>query len=279
MQNQLATAVGIVSNCWKMQLDQGQSLAQLIDEASKRGFRAIELRQGCLGEFEGEIAIAGSSLAAQSRLKKLRDEFDVIEFNLAIDVPFFSRDRQLDNGSFYAAVQAARCLARDGSPHLRLVDTQTRQRDQDNNAINATALILAELASRLIMENGRLSVEHAYQSWHVFQSTLNQARHKLGTDADRLRCCFDPCNLLLTETPADVLAIVKSIIPSEVSMIHVKQRRDGSIQPDVSEGDLAWSALIESLIAEGHRGPWLFEVAPHENVWDNLEKSRHVIPR
>ena len=44
--------VGLVSNCWKTQLEQGQDLVELLDRAGERGLRAIELRQGCLGRFE-----------------------------------------------------------------------------------------------------------------------------------------------------------------------------------------------------------------------------------
>ena len=43
---------GIVSNCFRTQLDSGTALEDLLGEASRRGYRAIELRQGCLGEFE-----------------------------------------------------------------------------------------------------------------------------------------------------------------------------------------------------------------------------------
>ena len=44
--------LGIVTNCFRTQLDAGAPLVDLIGEASRRGFRAIELRQTCLGEFE-----------------------------------------------------------------------------------------------------------------------------------------------------------------------------------------------------------------------------------
>ena len=64
-----------------------------------------------------------------------------------------------------------------------------------------------------------------------------------------------------------------SVTPEDVSMIHLKQRRDGQIQSDVAVGDIEWPRLLQSLDRHRHRGPWLFEVAPHAEVWENLRRS------
>ncbi len=277
MQVQSQSVFGIVSNCWKVQLDQGYSLIQLIDQALARGFLAIELRQGCLGECEADFAEAHASETSRRRIVDLSKRFPTIDFDLAIDVPLFGGQLQTDSDHFLAGLEAAKCLARNNSPHLRLVDTSTRSRDPDSNTIEATIDVLTKMAGRLIQDGGRLSVEHAHQSWDTFQFAMSQARQQLGSDADRLRCCFDPCNLLLTESPERIPAIVDSVAPADVSMIHLKQRRHGLIQPVVSDGDLLWPALIESLTSHGHHGPWLFEIAPDANVWSHLEQSRQFL--
>lgn len=277
MQDQSPNVIGIVSNCWKVQLDQGQNLIQLIDQALARGFLAIELRQGFLGEFEADFAEAHVSESSRRRIVDLSTRFPTIDFDLAIDVPFFGGQRQLDTGHFPAGLEAAKYLTHNNSPHLRLVDTSTRSRDPDPNTIETAIDILVKMAGRLIQEGGRLSVEHAYQSWDVFQFVMAQARQQLGSDADRLRCCFDPCNLLLTESPERIPSIVDSITPAEVSMIHMKQRQHGLIQPVVSDGDLPWPSLLDSLTSHGHHGPWLFEIAPDANVWSHLEQSRQFV--
>ncbi|HEY4261488.1 MAG TPA: TIM barrel protein, partial [Schlesneria sp.] len=242
-----------------------------------RGFLAIELRQGCLGEFESDFAEAHCSESSRRRIADLSKRFPTIDFDLAIDIPFFGGQPQIDTGHISAGLEAAKCLAGNNSPHLRLVDTSTRSRNPDPSTIEMAIDVLAKLASRLIEEGGRLSVEHAYESWDDFQFVMTDARHQLGSDADRLRCCFDPCNLLLTESPERIPTIVDSITPADVSMIHLKQRQHGLIQPVVSDGELPWPSLLESLAAHGHHGPWLFEIAPDVNVWSHLEQSRQFV--
>lgn len=266
--------IGIVSNCWRVQFDQGQSLFSLISEASQRGFRAIELRQGSLGEFESVVAEAANSESARNCLRLLREQFPEIEFDLAASLPIFGEAIAVDDPRFRDALAATQCVASAESPHLRLVDITTRTRDLDELSIQCAASNLSKMTERLIEVGGRLSVEHAYQSWSSFRAVLNAARFSLGRHADRLRCCFDPCNLLLTESSAKIPSIVESVARSEVSMIHLKQSCNGQILTDLSDGQLSWDLLLHSLKGRGHQGPWLFEVAPDDRVWDNLERSR-----
>ena len=273
MPDQTDRELGIVSNCWKTQLDGGQSLDDLIVMAVDRGFHSVELRQGCLGEYEPDVAAAASSAPARERLAGLSQRFPAVRFNLAVSLPCFGGDFRADDSRFGGALSAAVALARGGHPQLRLVDTETRARELDENAIIAAGDVIAAMTRMLVEAGGQLSIEHAYQSWAGFGSAIQSARHKLAESARHLRCCFDPCNLLLTEPPESVGVIVDSIAPEDVSMIHLKQRRDGQIQPDVSVGDLDWPRLLQSLDRHRHRGPWLFEVAPHAEVWEKLRCS------
>lgn len=269
--------IGIVSNCWRVQLDHGQSLFSLISEASRRGFRAIELRQGSLGEFESDVADAVDSESARDRLREFVGNFPEIQFDLAVNLPIFGEEIAVDDPRFEDAVVATQCVTGAGTPHLRLVDTTTRTRDLDEFSIRRAALNLSIMTERLIEVGGRLSVEHAYQSWRSFRAVLDTARLSLGRHADRLRCCFDPCNLLLTESAADIPTIVESVAPSDVSMIHLKQSLNGQILTDLGDGQLSWRSLLQSLKARGHQGPWLFEVAPDEQIWESLQRSRHQL--
>ena len=273
MPDQTGRELGIVSNCWKVQLDGGQSLDDLIVLAVDRGFRSVELRQGCLGEYEPDVAGAASTAWARERLAGLSQRFPVVRFNLAVSLPCFGGDFCADDPRFGGALSAAVALARGGRPQLRLVDTETRTRELEEREIIAAGDVIAAMTRTLVVAGGQLSIEHAYQSWAGFRSAIQSARHRLGESARQLRCCFDPCNLLLTEPPESIPAIADSIAPDDVSMIHLKQRRDGRIQPDVSDGDLDWPRLLQSLDRHRHRGPWLFEVAPHAEIWENLRRS------
>lgn len=258
---------GIVSNCWKTQLDAGIDLDVLVDESRRRGFRVIELRQGSLGKYE----FGAMSLPRPDRLAELQSRFAGVQFNMAMSLPCLGGEMTRRTPLFVAGRAAANALARGGRPHLRLVDLETDPSQRPELTVGYVARALVELTESLIEAHGILSIENGKQPWPWFHSVLDEARQRLGENATRLQCCFDPCNLLLTECSDDVPDIVASISPDEISMIHVKQRRDGQILPDISAGDLDWPVLLNVLHQQGHSAPLLFEVAPHVDVWQHLE--------
>ena len=261
--------LGIVSNCWKSQLDAGIELDVLVDESRRRGFRVIELRQGSLGKYE----FGAMALPRPDRLAELQSRFASVRFNMAMSLPCLGGEMTRRTPLFVAGRAAACSLARGGQPHLRLVDLETQPSQRPELTVGYTARALVELTESLIEVHGVLSIENSKQPWPWFRSVFDEARRRLGENAMRLRICFDPCNLLLTECPDDVSDIVASISPDDVSMIHVKQRRDGQILPDVSAGDLDWHAFLYVLQEHGHTAPVLFEVAPHADVWQHLENG------
>ena len=264
--------LGLVSNCWKVQLEAGIELDALIAEAERCGLSAIELRQTCLGAYE-----AGPNCVPNAaRLADLPQRFPHIQFNIALSLPCLSGDLSPDDPMFVAGKNAAVALAGQHAPHLRLVDLQTRPEQCTTDAIARAAQNLAELTQSLIAIGGLLSIEHARQSWRWFSAVMTATRQRLGHNANQLRLCFDPCNLLLTEAVPAVEAIVESVTPEEVSMIHIKQRRDGQIQPDVAEGDLDWPSQLNVLVRRGHTVPILFEVAPHADVWRHLNDAKQT---
>ena len=260
-------SLGLVSNCWKVQLDSGIGLDSLIAEAVRRGLTVIELRQGSLGDFE-----AGAACVPQTdRLVELARQFPDVRFNIALSLPCLSGELTRADSMFLAGRSAAMALVNGQPPHLRLVDLQTRPEQCCESSVAAATRGLVELTESMIDVGGTLSIEHARQPWPWFDSVMTSARQQLGERSSRLRLCFDPCNLLLTEPVEGVAAIVESVSPEVVSMIHVKQRRDGQVQADVGEGDLDWSQLWETLRRREHSAPVLFEIAPHVDVWANLE--------
>lgn len=264
-----AWPLGLVSNCWKVQLDSDSKLDTLIAEAVRRGLTVIELRQGSLGEYE-----AGPSCIPQvDRLAELARRFSEVRFNIALSLPCLSGELSAKEPLFLAGRSAAIVLANGQPPHLRLVDLQTRPEQCSESLIEPAARGLVELTEALIEVDGILSIEHARQPWPWFDSVMHAARRQLGERSTRLRLCFDPCNLLLTERAEDVAGIVESIAPEEVSMIHIKQRRDGQVQPQVGDGDLDWPALLDVLRRCEHSAPVLFEIAPHADVWVNLDSA------
>lgn len=261
--------LGLVSNCWKVQLDSGIELDTLIADAIRRGLTVFELRQGSLGEYE----TGSPSVPQADRLAVLARRFPDVCFNVALSLPCLGGELTCEDSLFLAGRTAAIALANGQPPHLRLVDLQTRPEQCLESSVKAAVSGLVELTEAMIEVEGILSIEHSRQPWPWFGSVMHAARRRLGERSSRLRLCFDPCNLLLTEQVEEVASIVESVRPEDVSMIHVKQRRDGQVQPDVGDGDLDWLRLLETLCRRCHAGPVLFEIAPHVDVWANLESG------
>ncbi len=261
--------LGLVSNCWKVQLDSGAALDSLIAEAVRQRLTVIELRQGSLGEYE-----AGPTCVPQAeRLAELARRFSDVRFNVALSLPCLGGKLSREDSLFLAGRSAAMALANRQPPHLRLVDLQTRPEQCQESSIESAARGLVELTEAMLQAKGMLSIEHARQPWAWFDSVMRESRRRLGVRSSHLRLCFDPCNLLLTEKADEVAGIVESVEPQDVSMIHIKQRQDGQVQPDVGDGDLDWPKLLEMLRRRSHSGPVLFEIAAHADVWANLENG------
>lgn len=264
-----AWRLGVVSNCWRVQLENGTLLGTLVAEAVQRNLTVVELRQGSLGEFES----SPSNVPDAGRLAILAHDFPEVLFNIAIAGPYLSGSVSRSDELFLAGRAAAMVLANGHLPHLRLVDLQTQPEQCSESSVESAACRLVELTDSMAEVGGILSVEHARQPWLWFDSVMTEARQRLGEHSSRLRLCFDPCNLLLTERAEDVSGIVEAVEPKDVSMIHVKQRSHGNVQPIVGDGDLDWPELLVALRRRGHTAPVLFEVAPHEEIWRNLDHA------
>lgn len=267
--------LGIVSNCWWAQLDAGAKLTELIAEAARRGYRAVELRQTCLGEFE----TGADHLPIAETLSVLPEAFPGVRLNVAVNVPFLRSGFSAQDRVFSAGKWAAQAVAGEYPPHLRLVDLTTTAAEFSAAAPESAGNSIAELVRAVAELDGVLSLEQSRQPWDDFRRAFDAARRELALDAQRLRLCYDPCNLLfeggagLCESGTTPAAVTASLAADELSMVHVKQLRDGRGLPEVTDGDVDWTAQAKALSDIGYRGPILFEVEPHENVWDNLLSS------
>ncbi len=260
---------GLVSNCWATQLTQNESLESLIARAVESGFEAVELRQGSLGTCEDAQQIPGPD-----PLALLAARFPEIRFNVAISIGFLSTDLSPDDPLFAAASQAAGAVTGTAGPHLRLVDLHTTAEHFAAANTSQVAANLVRLARALSDRGGRLSVEHSLQPWGPFFDVFTAARAQLGTAADCLQLCFDPCNLLFPGDLIDPLEVTGSLDPQTVSMIHFKQRQGGQVLDRMGSGELDWQALAECIVQQGFDCPGLFEIAPGAHVWSALESSK-----
>ncbi|MCH7686148.1 MAG: sugar phosphate isomerase/epimerase [Planctomycetes bacterium] len=266
---------GLVSNCWRKQLGEGAPLEDLLGEADKRGYHVIELRQTCLGEFES----GDEPLPLAEKMTLLPEKFPGIRFNVAVCVPFLDPQMNATHPVFSAGKWAAAAVAGECPPHLRLVDLLTSKEKFERSGLEAVATKIVELTRSLIEIDGVLSIEHSRQPWKPFRETFSLAREQLGPDADRLRLCYDPCNLLTPGDKVDPSEVTAALDVNELSMVHFKQRRDGKPFPAVADGDIDWPEQLRILNEKHYTGPGLLEIEPHRNIWEYLEGSRAYLKR
>jgi sugar phosphate isomerase/epimerase len=269
---------GLVSNCWNWQLNNGESLVDLIQQAQNRGLNYVELRQHSLGEFESD------GIPIQDRFQELGRQFSSFDFDLAIAVPFLNPTVVLSELSLLAtSLEACIQLAANGKPHLRLVDLSTSEADSRSLNPGDCAKSIANTAELLSRHDGILSIEHSIQSWNLFRSTFDAARELLSSrnvDPTVLRICFDPCNLLLLkEEHLDPAQVTRTLSSDELSMIHFKQRIDGAPSNGLTDGEIDW-AQVESAINERNLNvPWLLEIPSTEQIWEHVEQSQQYLHR
>jgi sugar phosphate isomerase/epimerase len=265
--------LGIVSNCWRSQLAAGASLASLVEKAVSEGYQAIEFRQGCLGEFE----TAGDFFPIATRLAELSTKFPDMQFNIALAFPFFDPTVNQDSPLFHAGLDAAEALAGKFKPHLRLVDVTSDQKHVSQHEPRSIVKNLVELTRSIAARNGILSLENGKHEWRALRQFVQMAQTELGQQSSCLQHCYDACNLLQAADKPDTKQAVEQLKASALAMVHFKQARRGETQLTVCDGDIDWRHQLKYLQANGFTGPVLFELPPHEKIWDHLRQSREYL--
>jgi sugar phosphate isomerase/epimerase len=264
--------LGIVSNCWRKQLEAGVDLAELVHAAWSTGYCFIELRQGCLGTYEQ----GPDRLPDAAGLAELSRRFPEVRFNLALAVPYFDRRTRPDDPLLLAGIAGARALAGDRRrPHLRLVDVATA--DAVIDEVEALGERWAALTRTVASIGGFLSLENGRQSWGMLFAAWKAARRNLGSAADGLRLCYDAVNLLSAADRPDPRQVVRSLTKGDLAMVHLKQAQRGRPMPAVCPGDIDWPDHLAALHEMGYRGPFLFEIPPDDQIDDRLAESREYV--
>ena len=252
---------GVVSNCWRVQLEAGEAIEKLIGQTLETGFRYIELRQGCLGDCEDD-----ADNPIPERLDRLTSSFPEATFNLAMQLPVLTRPGEVSAGQRSLAVEAAQATrGSNRGGHLRLVDLESPAIDHAD--FDTTRDVVVELAASL--PDGVVSIENSIQPWAVFRSTFERLRESVPD----LRLCYDPCNLWMPGDGDQAGSITDSIPIEWYSMVHFKQRRGNDVLTTLTDGDVDLSAQARLLTEAGYHGPLLLETTATEDVFESFRIS------
>jgi sugar phosphate isomerase/epimerase len=255
---------GLVTNCWQTLIEQGATIADLVKQARDRGYPVIELRQGCLGTAE-----TTSLLARPDRLAQLARDCPEVDFDYAMSFPFLSLDADYQQEALVLGQEAALATAGRFVPHLRIVDVTTTGTLQEI-APNVDSLI--DLAGTCRQKGIRLSLEHARQPWRLFYDTVCQVREALD-ESLHPAICFDPANFSLADEQELSAGLLGSLELSEISMVHIKQFRDGRFLERLEAGAVDWRQHRALLQERGYEGPLHLEITASEEIWQCLEES------
>jgi sugar phosphate isomerase/epimerase len=269
--------LGIVSNCWRTQLEAGTSLDDMIAEAARHRFVHIELRQGCLGGYEHDRD--GQNFPDAGALLALPSRFPAMRFNLALAMPVLGGSVTPELPLFAAGLRAAVFLGGAGKAQLRLVDPETPAEALTEARQVEVAERLAALAEAAAEAGAVLSVENSRQPWAALRAILNRGRARLGVRAGALGLCYDPCNLLSAADRPDAQAETGRLRADEITLFHYKQSRGDAPAPDVGPGDIDWPVQRDALRRIGYAGPRLFEIPAGDDIWDRLERSRDYLEK
>ncbi|MGE0606607.1 MAG: sugar phosphate isomerase/epimerase family protein [Pirellulales bacterium] len=265
---------GIVSNCWRLQLEGGAKLEELVAEAARQGFQAIELRQGCLGEFEDRE----SQIPRPAALAELARRFPELRFNLALAWPFFDSEWPLDDPLLSAGLAAAQALAPlPGATHLRLVDVSTDDGAAARDNLELLASRIASIARQLFDGGGKLSLENGRQPWTRMVHLMALTREHAQATGAEICLCYDPANVPDIAQPAVARQVLADVSRLSLGMVHFKQLRAGEMQAEVNAGDIDWKVQIQTLSRLGYAGPACLEIRASQEIWRHLLASRKYI--
>ncbi len=277
VENGFENRLGLVSNCWKVQLDAGVRLTELVEQAVNEGFRFVELRQGCLGDCED----SASRLPFPHMLKELAERFPEITFDLAVELPVFSESIETASAPLKTMLQSAKVLSAHGHPaHLRIVDLVSKTVPGTRPAADSAGsrFCLQDVVDSLsnlktALPTGIVSVEHSFQPWTEFR-TLFEVANSSGIN---VQLCYDPCNLWLAGDGKEADEITARLPVDWLSMVHLKQRVDSSVSTRFEPGKVDWPKQLNSLNDARYTGPFMFETTPSEDVWECLRDSRDYL--
>ncbi len=247
-------------------------MPRMVERARRRGVDHIELCQGYMGQFEEG---AGDDWRPSvDKLARLVRTFPLLSFNLAIEFPYISGEPDAASPLFQSSLEAARTLGA-ATPRLRLVDTSEFDKPWEKvEDIAAIASGVARLAREANGLDVRLCMENSGQPLRAMSLLVEGARAALAPEeAGNLGLCVDPVSSIRSGASSDPDTEMKTLPLDYLSMVHIRQTRDGQPHPSLAEGDIDWSSLVKVLKSKGYSGLAIVEVPPVAESFELLKDS------
>jgi len=235
--------------------DKEVTLQDIIEFARTNGFDAIELREGCVEEYDGDA------------LRQLSQRNEKIHFTYAIKNDCLDeRDEEKVRG----AIELAASLS--GEPVLRLVadggiikSENRRYTSEEKDKIANKLKIYADMAAQ---HGVMLGLENAREPMEDIKYLIDQIGSPL------MGVTFDPGNLTsIAIEREDPLKALDSLKVSEIKLVHLKQTINGEPQTHISQGDIDIKTLLGRLNGMGYQGIICLEPRAAKGCRDAIKLS------
>lgn len=235
--------------------DKEITLQDIVEFGKDNGLEAIELREGCVEDYNGEA------------LQQLTQQYKNIHFTYAIKNDCLDeRDEQKVRG----AIELSSLLSRE--PILRLVadgeiikNEKRRYTSEEKAKIVNKLKIYADIATR---HRVMLGLENAREPMEDIKYLINQV------DSPIMGVTFDPGNLTsIAIEKEDPLKALESLEVSEIKLVHLKQTINGEPQTYISQGDIDIKKLLDRLNGMGYEGIICLEPRAGKGCRDAIKSS------
>jgi len=235
--------------------DKEVTLQDIVEFAKENGLGAIELRQGCVEDYDAEA------------LRQLTQRYKNIHFTYAIKNNCLDeRDEEKVRG----AIELSASLS--GEAILRLVadggiikNEKRRYTSEEKTKIVNKLKIYADIAARYPV---MLGLENAREPMEDIKYLIDQVGSPL------MGATFDPGNLTsIAIEREDPLKALESLEVSEIKLVHLKQTIDGEPQTYISQGDIDIRKLLDRLNSMGYEGIICLEPRAGKGCQDAIRSS------
>jgi len=241
--------------------DKEITLRDIVEFGKENGLEAIELREGCVEDYDGE-ALCG-----------LAERYKTIQFTYAIKNDCLD---ERDEDRVRRAIELSRRLS--GKPILRLVcdgevikNEKRRYTGEEKSRIVSRLKTYADIAS---LHRVMLGLENAREPMEDIKYLIDRV------DSPFMGITFDPGNLTsIAIEKGDPLKALESLEVSRIKLVHLKQTINGEPQTYICKGDIDIKELLDRLNGMGYEGIICLEPKAGKGCREAIKSSIEYIDK